>query len=127
MAIICGKWTALSVQNSDEAASSRSPAVSGSIRPHMASQLEPQLGQAGERFERIGDRAGEDRVFTEPVAVALVQRPLMGLAQRLASDPLPERPQPKDRLQPVGLADLPDRCRRACAEARRAARFEHHW
>ena len=64
---------------------------------------------SGKRLERVGDRAGEDRVVLEPLAVALVERPLLGLPQRDLVDPLPERRQPEDRLQAIRLADLADR------------------
>ena len=109
VAIICGRWTALSVQNSGEAASSRSPDGSGSTSPTWRASASQSAAGSGKRRQRVGDRAGEDRVFREPVAVALVERPLLGLAERLGSDPLPERPQPEDRLQAIRLADLADR------------------
>ncbi len=95
VAIIWGRWTALSVQNSGEAASSRSPAVSGSISPTWQASSSHSSGKRAIGLERVGDRAGEDRVFTEPVAVALVQRPLIGLAQGLGF-------QPAARARPAG-------------------------
>ena len=48
------------------------------------------------------------RVVFEPVAVALVERPLLGLAEGRVGDPLPDDGHAQDRLQAVGLARLAD-------------------
>ena len=76
-------------------------------QPYPAGQRQPEQGHRGKRFESVADGAGEDRVFLDPFQIALVERPLPGLAERLDSHALPDRGQPENRFQAVRLANLP--------------------
>ena len=91
VAIIWGRCTALSVQNSGAAASRRSPAESGSISPTWRPRASQSAAGIGQCRQSIGDGAGENEVLLDPLPIAFVERSLMGLTQRLGTDPLPER------------------------------------
>ena len=77
----------------------------GRISPTRRASASQSGGHRGQRLEGVADGAGEDRVVLDPFQVSLVERPLLGLAERLDAHALPERPQPENRLQAVRLAD----------------------
>ena len=79
----------------------------GPDQPHPPRQGQPERGQGRQGLEGITAGAAEDRVFVDSLLISLVERPLLGLAEGLGSDALPDRRQPDDRFQPVRLADLP--------------------
>ena len=89
---------------------------------HPPGQAEPERDHVGQRLQGVGDRPGQDRVVLQPLAVSLEERPLLRLAERPLLDALPDRGQPEDQLQAVGLADVLDRPRGREADRPRAAR-----
>ena len=59
-----------------------------------AGQVDPEQRHVRQRLQRVGDRPGQDGVVLEPLAVALEEGPLLGLADRPLGDPLPGGGQP---------------------------------
>ena len=67
---------------------------------------EPEGGHVGERFEGIGDGAGDGGVVFEAVAVAFVEGALLGLTEGGFLDALPDDGEAEDGFETIGLADL---------------------
>ena len=87
----------------------RSPPGSSSTKPTRRARASQNEGESGKGTNASAIGPASTGSSVDPVAVALVEHPLLGLPQRFGTDPLPEGRQAEDRLEPVRLADLADR------------------